>query len=72
MKIFEIVSDRITDQKLDRNNYLHWKWVIDIYVTGREKTSHLLADPPTLVTDAWTLDDNILIHQILTTIGLKV
>ena len=26
-------------------------------MTGRGKTSHLLADPPTPVTDAWTLED---------------
>jgi len=36
------------------------------YAVDREKTSHLLADLPTPVTDAWTLDDNILLHQILT------
>ena len=46
--------------------------VIEIYVAGRGKTSHLLVDPPTLVTDVWTLDDNILLHQILTTMERKI
>ena len=45
-RISEIVLGRITDQKLDENNYLHWKRIIEIYVAGREKTSHLLADLP--------------------------
>ena len=45
-KIFEIVLGRITDQKLDENNYLYWKRIIEIYVAGREKTSHLLVDLP--------------------------
>ena len=53
-RISEIISDRITERKLKGNNYLQLKWVIEIYVVGREKTSHLLADPPTPVTDAWT------------------
>jgi len=35
-RISEIVSDKITDQKLDENNYLQWNRVIEIYVTGRE------------------------------------
>jgi len=46
--------------------------VIEIYVVGREKTSHLLADSLTLVTDAWTLEDNNLLHQVLTTIEPKI
>jgi len=33
------------------NNYLQWKRVIEIYVAGREKTSYLLADPSSPVTD---------------------
>ena len=32
----------------------------------------MLADLLTLVTDAWTLDDNILLHQILTMMELKI
>jgi len=67
-----IVSGRITDRKFDENNYLQWKRVIEIYVAGEGKTSHLLVDPPTLVTDAWTLDDNILLHQILTMMEPKI
>jgi len=41
---------------------LQWEWAIEIYMTGREMTSHLLVDPPTSVTDAWTLKDNNLLH----------
>ena len=44
-RIYEIVFGRITDWKLDGNNYLQWKRVIEIYVVGRRKTSHLLTDP---------------------------
>ena len=51
---------------------MQWKWVIEINVIGREKTSHLFADPPPLVTDTSTLDDNVLLHQILTTIEPKI
>ena len=39
------VSGRITNQKLDGNNYLQLQWVTEIYVAGREKISHLLAEP---------------------------
>ena len=46
--------------------------VIEIYMAGREKTSHLLVDPPTSVTDVWTLDDNVLLYQILTTMEPKI
>ena len=38
----------------------------------RGKTSHLLVDPPIPVIDAWTLDDNILLYQILTTMEPKI
>ena len=51
---------------------MQWKRVIEIYVAGREKTSHLLADSPTPVMDDWTLDDNIVLHQILTTVEPKI
>ena len=55
-------DSNITDWKLDGNNYLQWKRLIEIYVVGREKTSYLLADSLSLVTDDWTLDDNGLVH----------
>ena len=61
-RISEIVSCNITDRKLDENNYLQWKRLIKIYVVGREKTSYLLADFFSLVTDDWTLDDNVLLY----------
>jgi len=35
IRISEIVSGKITDWKLDENNYLQWKRVIEIYVTSR-------------------------------------
>jgi len=41
-------------------------------VTDRRKTIHLMVDPPTPVTDAWTLDDNVLLRQILTTIEPRI
>ena len=41
-------------------------------MVSHEKTNHLLADPLTPVTDAWTLKDNNLLHQVLTTMELKV
>jgi len=41
-------------------------------VAGRENTSHLLAKPPTPVTYAWTLANNILLFQILTSMKLKI
>jgi len=61
----------ITNQKFNENNYLQWKRVIETYVAGRENTSHLLEDPPTPVINAWTLD-NILLHQMLTTMKPKI
>ena len=72
MRISEIVFDRITDRKLDENNYLQQKQVIEIYVAGQGKTSHLLADSPVPITNGWTLDDNILLHQILAMMELKI
>ena len=47
--------------KADNWDLCGWSW-----------TSHLLADPPTPVTDVWTLDNNVLLHQILITIELKI
>ena len=69
---FEIVLDRITDWKFDKNNYQQWKWVIEIYVARREKTIHLLVDPPTPMTDAWALEDTKLLYQVLTIMEPKI
>jgi len=44
-------------------------------VADRGKTSHLLGDSPTPVTDAWTLDsldDNIILFQMLITMEPKI
>lgn len=41
-------------------------------MAGREKTSHLLADLPTPVTDTWILEDINLVHQILTAMEPKI
>jgi len=71
-RVSELFSGRITDRKLDGNNYLQWKRVVEIYVASRGKTSHLSADPPTPTTDSWTLDDNVLLHQILTSMVPKI
>ena len=46
--------------------------MIEIYVAGRGKTKHLLVDPPTLMTDDWTLDDNVLLLHILNTMEPKI
>ena len=62
---FLTVYDRITYQKLDENNYWQRKRVIEVYVLGWEKVSHLLADPPTPVIDA-SLEDNNLLYHVLT------
>lgn len=70
-RVFEIFFSKIIDQKLDGNNYLQWKCVIDIYVVSPRK-SNLLMDPPALTTDAWTQDDIVLLHQILTSMELKI
>ena len=70
-RISEIVFYKITCQKLDGNNYLQWKRVLS-YVAGRGKTSHLLVDSPTPLTNPWTLEANNLLHQILTTIEPKI
>ena len=51
---------------------MQWKRVIEIHIVDRGKTSHLLADYPTPVTDAWILDDNILLHHILITMKPKI
>jgi hypothetical protein len=33
-KVSELFSGRITDQKLDDNNYLQWKRAVEIYVVS--------------------------------------
>jgi len=71
MRISEMISDRITDRKLD-GIITCSEMVIEIYVAGREKTNHLLVDSPILVTDACTLNDNILLHQIMTMMKLNI
>ena len=48
------------------------KRVIEINMAGRGKTCHFLVDPHTPVTNAWTLNDNILLHHLLTTMEPKI
>lgn len=71
-RVSEIFFGKITDRKLDDNNNLQWKRVFDIYVANREKTNHFLTDPPSSIADAWTHNDIILLHQILTTVEPKI
>ena len=41
-------------------------------MAGCGKTSHLSAGPPTLVTDARTLEDSNLLHQVLSMMEPKI
>ena len=37
----EFISIKITDRKLNGDNYLQWRKIVEINLTGRGKKSHL-------------------------------
>ena len=41
----EFVFEKITDRKLNGDNFLPWKRVIEIHVIARAKDHHLTDDP---------------------------
>ena len=43
LAIFEFISKKNTDRKLNGDNFLQWKQVVEIHVTGRVK-DHPLTD----------------------------
>ena len=55
------VSGKITDRKLNDENFLQWKQVVEIYVTGRAKNYHLTDDPPDSKTQTWRQDVALLL-----------
>ena len=42
----EIITSKIIDQKQNEDNFLQWKRIMKIHVTGRGNESHLTKDPP--------------------------
>ena len=65
---------RVTDQKLNRSNYLEWNNTIKIYLRSIFKDDHLTKDPPTDddKTIVWLRDDAQLILQIRNSIQSEV
>ena len=49
----EIISGKITDQKLDDVNYLQWKAIIEVYLTDRRKNDQLNNNRTRLMIDDW-------------------
>ena len=41
----EFITSKITDRKLNRDNYLQQREIVEINLTGRGKTSHMYMDP---------------------------
>lgn len=42
-----MVSNKITDQKLDEHNYFQWMCLVEVNVTGRGKKHYLTRAPLT-------------------------
>jgi len=53
LSISKFVSEKITDRKLNNGNFLQWKRVVEIYVTGKDKDHHLSGYPPNAKTQTW-------------------
>ena len=41
----KFITSKITDKKLNRDNYLQQREIVEINLTGRGKTSHMYIDP---------------------------
>ena len=49
----KVYTSKITDRKLNGDNYLQWKKIVEINFTGHRKKSYLYTDPPSSKTDKW-------------------
>jgi len=50
---------------LNGNDYLQWRKIIEINLTGRGKKSHLYTDHPSSKIDEWEREDATLFGQLL-------
>ena len=41
----KFITSKITDKKLNRDNYLQQREIVEINLTGHGKTSHMYMDP---------------------------
>src|SRR5262249_53337319 len=64
---------KITDHKLNDNNFLAWSKTIKVYLHSIDKDDHLLQEPPTDATrQVWLRDDARLFLQIRNSIDSEV
>ena len=49
--VAEFITSKITYRKLNGDNYLQWRKIVEINVTDRGKKSHLYTNPPCSKTD---------------------
>lgn len=51
--VSEFLSSKIVNRKLDGNNYLQGRKIIEINLISRGKKSHLYEDPPSSTKNEW-------------------
>ena len=51
--ISEFITSKIIDRKLNGDNYLQQRKIVEINLTGHEKKNYLYTDPPCSKTDEW-------------------
>lgn len=42
----EFITSKISDRKLNGDNYIKWRKIVEIYLIGHEKKCHLYSDLP--------------------------
>jgi len=68
----EFITNKIIDRKLNEHNYLQWRKIVEINLTGHEKKSHLYTDPLSSKTDKWKQEDDALFDQLLNIMESKI
>ena len=61
----EFTTSKITNVKLNGDNYLKWRKITEINLIGHENKSYLYMDPPISKMDKWELEDAALFGQLL-------
>ena len=66
------ITSKITDRKLNGDNYLQCKKIVEINFTGHRKKSYLYTDPPNSKMDEWERKDATLFGPLLNIIESKI
>ena len=68
----EFINNKITNRKLNVDNYIQWSKIVEINFTGRGKKSRLYTYSLSSKTDEWECEDFALFGQLLNIMELKI